>query len=150
MPLCDFFVDEKYFDEGRNYIQEISFIETDSFLYMDFSYNLKKWIVRYGKSDKTVVCWAQEGRVLGKTTHFVWGGGFYNDVDGGPSPLWGTLDGGKYICAYISQDNLDAWSVDKLKSKTVKFPEKQQQLIKMLEEYGEDDNPIIVLYKLKQ
>ena len=31
----------------------------------------------------------------------------------------------------------------------VKFPEKQAELLKLLDEMGEDDNPIIAFYKLK-
>ena len=151
MPLCSYFQDNN-FNERNLYIGEISFIETGSCLYMNFSCQRKNWIVCYRKSDKTLKYWIQESRIiqLGNNNEIAIGKGFYNDIDGGLSPTWNTLDGGKYIYTYISQDNLDAWSVDKLKSKTVKFPEKQQQLIKMLEEYGEDDNPIIVLYKLKQ
>ena len=31
----------------------------------------------------------------------------------------------------------------------VKFPEKKAELMRLLDEMGEDDNPIIAIYKLK-
>lgn len=151
MPICDYFIDEKLFQEGESYIQGVSFIETRSFLYMDFSCQRKKWIVRYDKSDGTVKCWAQKGRIPERvrTAYVVDGGGFYNDVDGGSAPIWNTKNGGEYIYSIIYQDNTD-WSISKLKEKDVKFPEKREEIIKLLNEFGEDDNPILVLYKLKQ
>ena len=35
-------------------------------------------------------------------------------------------------------------------STDVKFPEKRQQLLKLLEEMGEEDNQILAIYKLKK
>jgi len=35
-------------------------------------------------------------------------------------------------------------------SQEVKFPEKRQQLLKLLEEMGEEDNQILAIYKLKK
>lgn len=148
MPICDYSINKKYFSEGYAYIQGMLFLETSSSFYMDFSYRRRKWIARYNKADGTLKCWAQEARINRGGDHIVSGGGFYNDVLGGAVPIWISI-GDKYISNIISQDNLDDWSPEKLKSASVKFPEKRGQLVKLLEEYGEDDNPIIVLYKLK-
>ena len=45
------------------------------------------------------------------------------------------------------------YSLDQIKRNVaeakVKFPEKQAELLKLLDEMGEDDNPIIAFYKLK-
>lgn len=149
MPICDYFVSKKYFYEGYAYIHGMLFLETSSSFYMDFSYRRRKWIARYNKADGELTYWAQEAQIDRGGDHIVSGGGFYNDVLGGAAPIWSTLDGGKYIYNIINQDNLDDWPLEKLKSASVKFPEKRDQLVKLLEEYGEDDNPIIVLYKLK-
>lgn len=149
MPICDYFVGKKYFSEGYAYIHGMTFLETSSSFCMDFSYRRRKWIARYDKANGALTCWAQEARIERGGDHIVYGGGFYNDVLGGAAPIWRTLDGGKYIFNIINQGNLDNWPLEKLKSASVKFPEKRDQLVKLLEEYGEDDNPIIVLYKLK-
>ncbi|MDD6908324.1 MAG: 6-bladed beta-propeller, partial [Bacteroidaceae bacterium] len=45
-------------------------------------------------------------------------------------------------------DNLDQVRRNVTEAK-VKFPEKQAELLKLLDEMGEDDNPIIAFYKLK-
>lgn len=48
----------------------------------------------------------------------------------------------------ITLDNLDQVRRNVTEAK-VKFPEKQAELLKLLDEMGEDDNPIIAFYKLK-
>ena len=48
---------------------------------------------------------------------------------------------------------IDVVQADKLKATIkdakVKFPEKKAELMRLLDEMGEDDNPIIAIYKLK-
>ena len=50
----------------------------------------------------------------------------------------------------ITPDNIDRVREALEKAENVKFPEKRQQLLKMLDERKEDDNPILVIYKLKK
>ena len=50
----------------------------------------------------------------------------------------------------ITPDNIDRVRKALEKTENVKFPEKRQQLLKMLDERKEDDNPILVIYKLKK
>ena len=49
----------------------------------------------------------------------------------------------------ITPDNIDRAREALEKSENVKFPEKRQQLLKLLDSRQEDDNPILAIYKLK-
>ena len=74
--------------------------------------------------------------------------GITNDIDGSQS-----FDGIRYagensFYFAITPDNLDQVRRNVTEAK-VKFPEKQAELLKLLDEMGEDDNPIIAFYKLK-
>ena len=51
------------------------------------------------------------------------------------------------IC--ITQDNRDEIRKIVSESTNVKFPEKRQQLLDMIDSMGPDDNPILAIYKLK-
>ena len=74
--------------------------------------------------------------------------GITNDIDG--SQWFKDFDNVGVNCFHfaIPPDNLDQVrrNVDEAK---IKFPEKQAELLKLLDEMGEDDNPIIAFYKLK-
>lgn len=48
------------------------------------------------------------------------------------------------IYSHIAEEYLQDW-----RNKTVKYPEKREQLCKLLSEMKDDDNPILVLYKKK-
>ena len=50
------------------------------------------------------------------------------------------------ISATGKEDNIKVLK----ESQEVKFPEKRQQLLKLLEEMGEEDNQILAIYKLKK
>ena len=77
--------------------------------------------------------------------------GVTNDIDGTQS-FRGNNNmkdvGENCFCFVITPDNLDQVRRNVAEAK-VKFPEKQAELLKLLDEMGEDDNPIIAFYKLK-
>lgn len=74
--------------------------------------------------------------------------GITNDIDGSQS-FDGIRYAGKNSFYFkITLDNLDQVRRNVTEAK-VKFPEKQAELLKLLDEMGEDDNPIIAFYKLK-
>jgi hypothetical protein len=74
--------------------------------------------------------------------------GITNDIDGGVN-----MGGFRYIDDRHVYSIIDVVQVDKLKATIkdakVKFPEKKVELMRLLDEMGEDDNPIIAIYKLK-
>ena len=74
--------------------------------------------------------------------------GITNDIDGSQSFDGIRYTGENSFYFAITPDNLDQVRRNVAEAK-VKFPEKQAELLKLLDEMGEDDNPIIAFYKLK-
>ena len=74
--------------------------------------------------------------------------GITNDIDGGVN-----IGGFRYIDDRHVYSIIDVVQADKLKATIkdakVKFPENKAELMRLLDEMGEDDNPIIAIYKLK-
>lgn len=53
------------------------------------------------------------------------------------------------ICAYNAFDLLEQVDIDELKQSEVLLPEKRNQLVRILENLKEDDNPVIMVATLK-
>ena len=76
--------------------------------------------------------------------------GIINDIDGCSDHLrkMSYVNENQFaIC--ITQDNMDEIRKIVSESTNVKFPEKRQQLLDMIDSMGPDDNPILAIYKLK-
>lgn len=142
MPETIFYNLNERFKEEPGYFSIYSFAESKDFLYIKFNYEKQDWYVQYDKINSTTKFWKLRNDPD-------YGSGFYNDIDGGPivflrhikgDYLWRTID---YELAqeYLTEEHFS--------SMEVKFPEKQAELIKLIKELKEDDNPILALYKLK-
>ena len=121
--------------------------ETKECLFFKFWFNKKMWFSRYDKKTEKIDSWEQTPF---KAVHWyiLDAPGITNDVDGSQS-FKDFHNAGEH-CLYfaITLDNLDQVRRNVAEAK-VKFPEKQAELLKLLDEMGEDDNPIIAFYKLK-
>ena len=76
--------------------------------------------------------------------------GITNDIDGCSDHLrkMSYVNENQFaIC--ITQDNMDEIRKIVSESTNVKFPEKRQQRLDMIDSMGPDDNPILAIYKLK-
>lgn len=105
------------------------------------------WFSRYDKKKDKIDSWEQEPfDVRYWMIHDA--PGITNDIDGSQS--FTSLKNVGENCFYfaITPDNLDEVRRNVTEAK-VKFPKKQAELLKLLDEMGEDDNPIIAFYKLK-
>lgn len=105
------------------------------------------WFSRYDKKTEKIDSWEQTP-LKGIGWMAIESPGITNDIDGSQS-----FDGIRYagensFYFAITPDNLDQVRRNVTEAK-VKFPEKQAELLKLLDEMGEDDNPIIAFYKLK-
>ena len=76
--------------------------------------------------------------------------GLINDIDGCSysKPFLSYIDD-RDIVIYITPDNADEIKKIVSESTNVKFPEKRQQLLELIDSLGPDDNPILAIYKLK-
>ncbi|MFK2362881.1 hypothetical protein ACIXNO_18695 [Bacteroides fragilis] len=105
------------------------------------------WFSRYDKKTEKIDSWEQTP-LKGIGWMAIESPGITNDIDGSQS-FDGIRYAGKNSFYFkITPDNLDQVRRNVTEAK-VKFPEKQAELLKLLDEMGEDDNPIIAFYKLK-
>ena len=124
-----------------------SVYETKEFLFLKFWFDKKLWFSRYDKKTEKIDSWEQTPF----KAHY-WmildAPGITNDIDGSQSFKDFYNVGENCFHFAITPDNLDQVRRNITEAK-VKFPEKQAELLKFLDEMGEDDNPIIAFYKLK-
>ena len=105
------------------------------------------WFSRYDKKTEKIDSWEQTP-LKGIGWMAIESPGITNDIDGS-QPFDGIRYTGENSFYFaITPDNLDQVRRNVAEAK-VKFPEKQAELLKLLDEMGEDDNPIIAFYKLK-
>ena len=105
------------------------------------------WFSRYDKKTEKIDSWEQTP-LKGIGWMAIESPGITNDIDGSQSFDGISYTGENSFYFAITPDNLDQVRRNVAEAK-VKFPEKQAELLKLLDEMGEDDNPIIAFYKLK-
>ena len=138
--------------EFMNYIKFHRFYETSDYLFIYWNQHEKAYFARFDK--KTERLDVQEQEPVGLRLWHLFAKGPQNDIDGCRtdfSPGGPTCDiMGSIMRIDITSDNLEKNRDALEKAENVKFPEKRQQLLKMLDERKDDDNPILVIYKLKK
>ena len=138
--------------EFLKYIKIHYFQETADYLFIYWNQREKAYFVRFNK--KTEVLEVEEEEPFKSRFWHLYAYGPKNDIDG--CETYFRQGCGNYeditgsILFTITPDNIDRVREALEKAENVKFPEKRQQLLKMLDERKEDDNPILVIYKLKK
>ncbi|KXU51105.1 hypothetical protein HMPREF2533_00135 [Bacteroides fragilis] len=131
----------------KDFIMMQSVCENKECLLFKFSYNKKMWFSRYDKKTEKIDSWEQTP-LKGIGWMAIESPGITNDIDGSQSFDGIRYTGENSFYFAITPDNLDQVRRNVAEAK-IKFPEKQAELLKLLDEMGEDDNPIIAFYKLK-
>jgi hypothetical protein len=133
-----------YVNETKNYIRLFGFWETPKYLFFNFFYNGK---VHNGQFDKI----GKEFHQLIETSNN--SNKMYNDIDGGLSfwPFYSVehLDN-EWICCFDAIDLKKQLSDVWLKTSEAKYPEKKEKLKKFMDELSIDDNPVLIIVKLKK
>lgn len=135
------------------YVKQIkfkSFRETEDYLYLYWNQREKGYFARFNK--KTEKLDVQEQEKLWGRTWILKVPGLKNDIDGCNLNVdfIRLMDEKSSIMVMISSTEKEDYIKVLNESQDVKFPEKRQQLLKLLEEMGEEDNQILAIYKLKQ
>ena len=143
--------------EWKHYIIFYSFWETKNYLLGSFGLEQEAWFFRYDKKSKEIKTWKQDAEIVNiaiPTDAYDWcivsAAGITNDIDGCSNHLRAMdfISENQFaIC--ITQDNMDEIRKIVSESTNVKFPEKRQQLLELIDSMGPDDNPILAIYKLK-
>ncbi len=134
------------------YVKQIkfkSFRETEDYLYLYWNQREKGYFARFNK--KTEKLDVQEQEKLWGRTWILKVPGLKNDIDGCNLNVdfIRLMDEKSSIMVMISSTEKEDYIKVLNESQDVKFPEKRQQLVKLLEEMGEEDNQIRAIYKLK-
>lgn len=134
------------FKPSVNYILRF-FTETNKYLINRYSYKSEYTFAFIEKeTQKTFTC---NYRLAKGAT-----GGIVNDFDAGLMffPFDYFTDGvDEYLFAIIQPFELKAHVLtDKFKNSTPKYPEKKKQLEKLANSLDENDNPVLMLVKLKE
>lgn len=142
-------INGKLTKEFFKYIKFKSFRETEDYLYLYWNQSQKGYFARFNKKTETLDVQEQAK---------FWGGGWHlgvpglkNDIDGCNRNIdfIRLMDEQSSIVNIISSSGKEDYIKVLKESQEVKFPEKRQQLLKLLEEMGEEDNQILAIYKLK-
>ena len=141
---------EKLTKEHLKYIKFRSFRETEDYLYLCWTQSHKGYFARYNKKTEALDVQEQE-KFWGSAWHLRVPG-LKNDIDGCNRDIDFRIlmDEQSSIMVMISSTEKEDYIKVLKESQEVKFPEKRQQLLKLLEEMGEEDNQILAIYKLKK
>ena len=143
-------IDGKLTKEFFKYIKFKSFRETEDYLYLYWNQSQKGYFARFNKKTETLDVQEQDK---------FWGAGWHLGVPGVKNDIDGCnrnvdfirlMDEQSSIVVMISASGKEDYIKVLKESQEVKFPEKRQQLLKLLEEMGEEDNQILAIYKLKK
>ncbi|TKG94931.1 6-bladed beta-propeller [Puteibacter caeruleilacunae] len=138
------------FTKGRvsnmnNYIfWPISFVETSDYFFVHYhGLDYKHNVAMCSKSDDSIVL-----NPKGKT------GGLINDIDGGlsfiPKKCF-SIKGDEYLIGWYYPYELKAHvASDAFKNSNPQYPEKKKALEKLANSLSENDNPVLMLVKLKE
>lgn len=141
---------EKLTKEHLKYIKFRSIRETEDYLYLYWNQSHKGYLARFNKKTEALDVQIQE-KFWGAAWHLRVSG-LKNDIDGCNRDVdfIRLMDEQSSIMVMISSTEKEDYIKVLKESQDVKFPEKRQQLLKLLEEMGEEDNQILAIYKLKQ
>lgn len=135
-------------DEESKYIQSLSFYETSRYVLTMFRYDNKRRVVVYDKQTAEISAWSIKPENVDKYG-LLEGGGWINDIDGGAAPTYFNSVSNDYFAINVQPEDLKAQFIENKKYISVKYPDKQQKLEKLIDSLNDDENPIIILYKLK-
>ncbi len=77
--------------------------------------------------------------------------GIINDIDGGPNIIFKTTKDKNTIISWVNAAELKQFvATEAFKNSTPKYPEKKKALIKLANSLNENDNPVLMLVKLKE
>ena len=136
--------------EYTKYIRLQSVRETKDFLYLYWAQNKKAYLACFNKHDETLKV-QEQNPISGFFTMFTIHG-LPNDIDGYDYSIdfKNLVDEESSILIEVNCDNIDEIKKELAIEKNIKFPEKRLELLRLLEEMKEEDNPILAIYKLKR
>ncbi len=130
-----------YLFESTDYINITHIFETDSYLFLSYFWKKIGYYIIMDKynGEKSIF----DSRI-----------GLTNDIDGGPNfkpELYFTRNQTEYLVTWMNAFELIAHvESETFKNSTPKYPEKKKQLEELAASLDENDNPVLMLVKLKE
>lgn len=141
----------KSFDECR-YLRVDDMFETSKYIFLSVEKENACFLVRYDKEEESACAIKNEGEIRSgdiNGTYFraVNPPGFINNLSGGPVfyPEFKTEK--EWVKVYSAEELLEC--MDKIKEEDVLMLNKKEKLLSILSSLKEDDNPILLVVKLK-
>jgi hypothetical protein len=125
-------------DVNHQYSKEINLFEFGKYIYSEFTYHDKAYSF-IGSSD---------GRFKFFTDTDV---GVINDIDGGPNIRFKSIKDENTVISWINAFELKAHVASQaFKNSNPRYPEKKKELEKLANNLKENDNPVLMLVRLKK
>lgn len=133
-------------DERKDrYISLHNILETNNFLFFHCRYNKERLLCMYDKKN------GEMSKISNPQTEHSW---FYNDIDGGlpffPRYLNEIDFQGEWIFMHTAIDMKQKLTDEHIASSEAIFPEKKKELQKIITGLKIDDNPVLMIVKLKK
>ena len=123
------------------FIIQKNFFETNNYLFYQYRWKSRNNCLIQNKSNSTQYLIDNEK-------------GLVNDLDDGPNfkiQNTVTIDGAEYLISWINAFELKAHiDSEDFRNSASKFPEKKKELEQLANSFNENDNPVLMLVKLKQ
>ncbi len=135
---------DEFFKNMSNFIILLNFLETEHFFILQYNLNESLKLAIFDKKNSAAnVIELKESE-----------NGINNDLDNGLSFIpekYFKIEDNKYLAAIIQPYELKAHvASEKYKNPTPKYPEKKKELEKLANSLNENDNPVLMLVKLKE
>lgn len=138
----------------NNYIHPTYFLETKNFLYIVAEKDDYAYLCQYNKHNGEICSIKKQGEIRFSelmNVHYrrMQLPQFTDDITGGCSFYPDHHNDNEWIGVIPAERLLSEIDINELEKKEVKLPHRKQQLIKVLKNLKEDDNPVLMIVKLK-
>ena len=143
-------------DKSADYLNECiivkDFFETRDYLYLTVENGEYAYLLKFDKNTGNIGGIRNKGEIvhsnlMNVTYRKVGEPEFVNDLCGGPAFYPTYHNDREWIDIYSPEELLECWG--QTKEQNTLLPEKKEELLKLLQSLKEDDNPVLVVLKLK-
>lgn len=136
------------------YVIVTNILEVKDYLYLVVEKDRTAYLLRVEKNTGVIQSIQQEGELLETPLMKIKyrdasSPGFTNDLCGGVSFFPTYHNNKQWISVFEASDLLEQINLDMLKKENVVFPEKRDELVRIVTKLKEDDNPVIMIITLK-
>lgn len=144
----------KSYDECLS-LRVAGLFETAEYIYVSVEKDVSSFLIRYEKDTGEVNAIENKGEIMSggiNRTHYraVDPPGFKNDLCGGLPFYPDFSDGERLIKVYSPDELIEQVDLKALQNEPVLMPEKKNELLNLLYSLKNDDNPVVMIIKLKK